>query len=100
MFIGYKSPFFLDKKTVPFIYARIFLSEVLHGKTNDNINIFSKVSFHMRDNFLNEDMQSFLTVGEIIYTVGKEKSKFEINGIQRTVITVQDQPAEVYLKDY
>lgn len=52
------------------------------------------MKFRVRDDLLNEEMWSFLTIRETTYTVGKEKSKFEINGIQ-----VQP-PIEVYLKYY
>lgn len=44
-----------------------------------NINMFSKIKFHLRDDFFNEETQSFLTTGEKVYTVGEEKSKFETN---------------------
>lgn len=38
----------------------------------------------MTDDLLNEEMESFLTIDKTIYTVGKEKSKLEINGTQES----------------
>lgn len=45
-------------------------------------------------------MQSFLTTGETIYTVGKESANLELMAYKRVVLTVQDQPIEVPWKKY
>lgn len=54
---------------------------------------FSKVTFHVRNDFLNEEMQSFLTAEDTIFTVGKEESKNKWH--TRAVLIVQDQPLQI-----
>lgn len=55
------------------------------------------MKFHVRDDFFNQEMQSFLTIGETMPTFNKEKSKYESNGIQESSLRLA---LKVYLKNY
>lgn len=61
--------------------------------------MFSKIKFHVRDGFFNEEIQSFLSTGKKIYAVGEEKSKFETNDIQESNSHSPRLAHRVYWKD-